>query len=177
MSALRQERSIINSVWVRSRPLDRYIGRLAEPEKVAAILVVDGGYLAQIVLTPICIKRAWCTSLLGLNQGNVVAAKARSLCLWKSYSGGVASYRYVIIPHPEGIGQRGCAAEAIQLLPTREVTEFALCALGSRENLRASEHRPLMESEPMNPLSFGFQDQYARPGLRRVDIKLGALPR
>ncbi|HXQ05284.1 MAG TPA: SDR family oxidoreductase [Bradyrhizobium sp.] len=59
---------------MRSRPLDRYIGRLAEPEEVDAailflaspaasmitghMLVVDGGYLAQIVLTPIWIERA-----------------------------------------------------------------------------------------------------------------------
>src|SRR6202048_2181244 len=68
-------------------------------------------------------------------------------------------------------------AVALQLLPKREVTEFALCDLRSRENLRVSEHRPLMEPEPMNPLSFGFQDPYAPPALRRVDIKLGALPR
>ena len=69
------------------------------------------------------------------------------------------------------------SAVALQLLPKREVTEFALCDLRSRENLRVSEHRPLMEPEPMNPLSFGFQDPHAPPALRRVDIKLGALPR
>src|ERR1700736_992 len=49
------------------------------------------------------------------------------------------------------------SAVALQLLPKREVTEFALCDLRSRENLRVSEHGPLMEPEPMNPLSFGFQ--------------------
>ena len=42
------------------------------------------------------------------------------------------------------IGQRRCATEAIRLLRKREVTEFARCAIRSRENRRAPEHHRLM---------------------------------
>src|ERR1700732_5400261 len=52
------------------------------------------------------------------------------------------------------------SAVALQLLPKREVTEFALCDLRSRENLRVSEHRPLWNQT--HCLS-GFKIRMRRP--------------
>src|SRR3984893_18740332 len=79
-------------------------------------------------------------------------------------------------PSPGGRRTAQLCCRSIQLLPKREVRNSHYAPPVPRESpgIRTS---PLMESEPMNPLFFGFQGQYAPPALRRVDIKLGALPR